>query len=139
MSRKYRQTGYMDGDRKDEAPRPRRRPSSEGPRSPRMTAFRKTLRCAMCGAVLPASLGEIQVSTQCPQCGADLHSCKTCVNFDPGSRFECTEPIPKRISPKDERNNCEHFAVRTTVEKTVTSGPKRPVDPREAFERLFKK
>lgn len=144
MSRKYRQSGYQD-DQKGDSKR-RRNPSRtfrEGPRSPRMTSFQKTFRCAQCGNTLPASVTEIEADSECPHCSADLHTCKHCAYFDPGSRFECTQPIQERVAKKDERNLCPEFEPRTTVEKATSSQREAPtsssVDPREAFERLFKK
>lgn len=140
MSRKYRTPGYQDEERRPEGRRVPRRSKSEGPRSPRMTAFEQVFRCAMCGATLPPSFSEITVSSECPNCGADLHSCKNCGFFDPASRFECSQPIPERITPKDRRNSCDFFEAKSTVEKSTTSaGPQAALDPREAFERLFKK
>ncbi len=140
MGRKYRQPGYQDDEPRLEGRRVPRGSKREGPRSPKMTAFEKVFRCAMCGATLPPSFSEIERSSECPQCGADLHTCKGCVFFDPAGRFECTQPIPERVTPKDKRNECEFFEARTTVEKSTTSaGPPAALDPREAFERLFKK
>jgi hypothetical protein len=61
-------------------------------------------------------------------------------HFDPASRYECTEAIPKRIASKGERNDCSHFEIRVKVEKdTTAAGPARPDDARRAFEKLFKK
>ncbi len=145
MSRKYRQRGYQDSDGETRS-RGRRVPraSREGPRSPRMTAFEQTFRCGMCGYTLPPTFDEIVPTSECPECSADLHTCKNCVFFDPASRFECSQPIPERVAPKDERNECELFEARTTVEKSTgektTSAPRSAGhDPRAAFERLFKK
>lgn len=140
MSRKYRQRGYQEGEfQKEKRPQRQARTFREGPRSPVMPGFHQVLRCALCGATLPAGATEITVSSQCPKCNADLHSCKNCVFFDPTSRYECTQPIPERISRKDVRNSCEYFEARTAVEKETTSAAQRPLDPRQAFERLFKK
>ena len=146
MSRKYRQPGYQDDDRRgEEKSRPVRKGPRDpsAPRSPNMPRFLAVFRCAMCGAGLPGT-DELGFDSQCPKCGAALHSCKNCVHFDPNSRFECTETIDKRIPRKDARNECMHFEARTRVEKeTTTVGVGRhsdPInDPRAAFERLFKK
>lgn len=143
MSQKYRQPGYRDSDRDNESQQPRKsKTSREGPRSPRMAGFHEVVRCAMCGATLSLSMEEITFRSNCPKCKAALHTCKNCTFFDPGSRFECTQPIPERISPKDKRNSCQFFEVRTTVEKqtsSATSSTSGKVDPRQAFEDLFKK
>jgi hypothetical protein len=76
---------------------------------------------------------------QCPKCGFDLHACKQCEHFDPSSRFECNQPIPARISPKDKRNDCALYSIRVMVEKETSSkANQRPNDARAAFDNLFK-
>lgn len=148
--RKYRQPGYQDDDRREERSKAEpvrkvpRDPSA--PRSPKMPGFLTIFRCAMCGASIPAT-EEFDFDSQCPKCGAGLHSCKNCVHLDPNSRFECTEPVEKRIPKKDAGNDCTSFEARTRVEKETTTAPsvssRRPSaaadDPRAAFEKLFKK
>lgn len=138
--RKYRQRGYQD---EATQARERQKPSSsfrDGPRSPRMTRFHEVFRCALCGTTLPPSFTDIDPSSKCPKCSGDLHICKNCSFFDPASRFECAEVIPARVSPKDVGNRCEFFEARTAVEKATSSSESvQSLDPREAFERLFKK
>ena len=139
MSRKYRQQGYQDSDAEPSRSRRTKSPGfRDGPRSPRMPGLKKAMKCALCGTTLPLSFDDITLSSQCSNCKADLHSCKHCVHFDPASRFECTQPIEKRINPKDERADCEFFEIRTTVEKDVSSSQSQPDDARAAFENLFK-
>lgn len=140
MGRKYRQEGYQDSsESRQERRRSQPGPSREGPRSPRMPGFHEVRRCAMCGVQLSQSFSEIEVSSQCPKCGADLHSCKNCVFLDPAQRFECSQEIPERIAGKDVKNECQLFEGRTTAEKMTTSGSQKPQDARDAFEKLFKK
>lgn len=134
---KYRQRGYMESERG--APREKRpAPKGEqlGPRTPQMPGSQAVSRCGGCGVILPTGLDP---NGKCPRCGFELHSCKQCVYFDPASRFECTQPIPARISKKDARNDCTFYSLRTTVERQTSPGASRPDDPRTAFERLFKK
>ncbi len=138
MSRKYRHRGYMSEDGESRERRPARSSTSrEGPRAPRMTDFQQVVRCKSCGKPLPAGFEEILTETSCPNCEADLHTCTNCAFFDPSSRFECTQPITKRVSPKDAANHCRYFEPRRAVEKQTTSSPERE-DPRDAFDRLFK-
>jgi len=60
--------------------------------------------------------------------------------FDPGSRFECMQPVQERVAKKDARNNCALYEIRVTREKeTSTPAGLRPTDARQAFENLFKK
>src|SRR5215510_13043332 len=137
--RKYRQRGYMDNDREPQRsksqPRPQSKPQDrEGPRSPKMMAYGETVKCASCGAKAPTT---ISFESTCDNCRADLHTCRQCNYFDPGSRFECRKTIPARIVNKNANNKCELFAARTVVERETSSGP--PSDARQAFAKLFKK
>lgn len=76
----------------------------------------------------------------CPKCGFELHSCKQCAYFDPGSRFECMKPVAVRVPRKDMRNDCTLYELRVAREKeTSTPATLRPNDARQAFENLFKK
>ncbi len=139
MERKYRQKGYMDAygrEKREKREAPPKRGEAIGPRQPRMPGMRTVSRCAQCGVVLPALTEPLG---RCSKCGFELHSCRQCVHFDTASRFECTQPIQKRIGQKDARNDCSHFAIRTTVERETSPGSARPEDARRAFENLFKK
>ncbi|HEX4999089.1 MAG TPA: hypothetical protein VFY29_12745 [Terriglobia bacterium] len=149
--RKYRQSGYQDSG-KEQKREPRREPgpkqpkgSRDGPRPIRMPGFQEVLRCAMCGAVVPP-LAEIRFESQCPKCSTDLRCCKNCRHFDTSARWECTQPIPERITKKDIRNQCEFFVGRTSIERetrdsggSLSPAPSRPADARSAFDSLFKK
>ncbi|MGH9497229.1 MAG: hypothetical protein ACRD3B_19695 [Candidatus Sulfotelmatobacter sp.] len=144
---KYRQHGYQDRDREGggkrsgERPNPgvspqAKRDNTFGPRPVNMPGTRAVSRCAQCGTVLQGIPGD----GKCPKCAFDLHSCKQCSYFDPGSRFECMQPIKVRIAKKDARNDCDLFEIRVTREKeTSTPASLRPNDARQAFENLFKK
>jgi hypothetical protein len=154
MERKYKHRGYMsNGNDREEPARERpsepRSPRQErmGPKTPRMVGTVLRARCSNCGTVL---LPGFDQTGQCRRCQAELHSCKQCVHFDTGARFECTQPIPERISKKNDRNDCKFFEFRMTVEKdtspVATQAPPvalktapRPTDARKAFEDLFKK
>ena len=103
---------------------------------PGMPGSRSVARCADCGSALPALTDSVR---QCPECKAELHSCKQCAYFDPGHRFECTQPIPARIRDKRAHNECSFFALRVTVERDTPSGAMRAQDARHAFGNLFKK
>src|SRR2546428_758890 len=136
--RKYRQRGYMESDREPHGSKPQSKPRNhedrEGPRSPRMMAFGKTVKCATCGAKAPPN---INIDSSCPECNADLHTFRQCTYFDPSAHFECRKSITERIVNKHARNTCELFEPRTVVERETSSGP--PTDARQAFAKLFKK
>jgi predicted RNA-binding Zn-ribbon protein involved in translation (DUF1610 family) len=136
--RKYRQRGYQDSERGE---RPKSPPKPPGPREPRlgpktpnMPGFHDVVRCSQCGNLIPSS--DHASDARCTRCGAELHSCAQCAHFDTGARFECTQPISARVSPKDARNACEHFGPRVTVERQT--GSAAPTSARKAFDDLFK-
>jgi hypothetical protein len=141
--RKYRQRGYQDEGR-PAGPRPARPPrepgapagarrlSQDGPKAVNMPGYREVVRCSACGAPVGADIGSLDT---CPRCGCDLHACAQCASFDPGSRFECMQPLKARVTPKKERNSCELFGPRVTVERETTAP--RQNDARRAFDDLF--
>jgi hypothetical protein len=139
--RKYRQRGYQDDSRprerqaKPPQPRdPRDRP--DGPKTPNLMASHEVFRCSRCGNRLGL---DVASEARCSRCGVDLHSCIQCVSFDTSARFECSQPVAVRVSPKDARNACALFAPRTTVERqTGTNGPGTSGSARQAFDDLFK-
>jgi hypothetical protein len=160
--RKYKQRGYQDDDRDRRPPRsdggedfgppgggrPERPPgapagarriSSEGAKNPNMPGFRQVARCSRCGAFVDA---QIFSRSKCPKCQQDLRSCAQCVYFDPGARFECSQTIAARISPKDAANECTLFAARTSWERETSSAqaqkPSEPSGAKKAFDDLFK-
>ena len=160
MDRKYKQKGYGDRDndsrekKRERSERPAEQPRPKhdmlGPRTPRMVGTVTRARCSNCGAVLAPGFDP---NGECPRCKFALHCCKQCVHFDTGKQFECTQPIPERITKKDTKNNCSFFEFRLTVEKDTSpvnyttnvpaapapTSPSRPNDARKAFEDLFKK
>src|SRR5208282_6245313 len=138
---KYRQHGYKDNEhegRKESGEKPRKAPPERksgppkwdhalGPRPVNLPGTRSVSRCAQCGTLLAG----MPAGEKCPKCGFALHSCKQCTYFDPGSRFECMQPVKVRIAKKDERNACELYEIRVTREKeTSTPASLRPNDAR---------
>jgi len=139
--RKYRQRGYQDSG-KEQTPKQQHgdrppRKDTFGPRAIQMPGRRVVSRCSQCGTILQ---DQIDLTSKCPKCGFELHSCKQCTHFDTSSRFDCTEPITERIFPKDKANKCTFYEMRVSVEKeTSTPAAAKPMDARQAFENLFKK
>lgn len=157
MDRKYGQRGYQDRERErgaQEREKPLEKPKGgprgsrarEAPRPMKMPGFQELLRCSLCGTIVPPPI-EIRYESQCAKCKGDLRSCKNCRHFDTSAQFECTQPIPERITKKDLRNNCEFFMTRTSIERetrdsggaSVVVSPVNPSDARNAFDNLFKK
>jgi hypothetical protein len=158
--RKYRQHGYQDSDRSDskgyrgdDRPKPQgpRLPIDvTGPRLPRLVQHVAASRCFSCSTALPQ---DVDFTSSCPKCNADLHCCKQCTHFEPSTRFQCLKPIPLRIALKDKQNQCTLFAPRVTVAREGTANspappssanygppaPRNADDARSAFDKLFKK
>jgi hypothetical protein len=135
--RKYRQRGYQDDDRDREKPRQAPRSREDQPpremRAPNFPGFQETIRCSQCGQVVsPPIVGD----ARCPKCQVALHSCAQCANFDPGARFECMQPVPVRIMPKDAPNTCASYDPRVRVERKT--GSQEAPSARKAFDDLFK-
>ncbi len=101
-----------------------------------MLAQRTVSRCAACGSVLPVATASL---AECPNCRAAIHVCRQCAHFDPGQRFECTQPIFDRLADKNARNDCAAFSLRVTIERNASPDSTRPGDIRRAFDNLFKK
>jgi hypothetical protein len=141
--RKYRQHGYQDsGESKRQSnsgsrsPGPKPQDNTYGPRALNMPGARTVSRCAQCGTLLSAM---VEAGSTCTKCGIALHSCKMCVHFDTGSRFDCRRPVTAGVFPKDGPNSCTFFEVRQSVERETTSRGSRASNARQAFEDLFKK
>src|ERR1700694_3604023 len=111
--RKYGHRGYMESDRgssgsgsgakRPAGPRPER---PEGPRG-RGADQNKALvfACRACGEK-HRDVAALTPASQCARCGADLHACAQCANFDTAARWECSrwKEIPERIPSKKLRN-----------------------------------
>lgn len=141
--RKYRHRGYQDSGRAEE-PRGRSGPpppreKKEGPRGRGLGAPTETVfRCNACGEK-QSGLDEITPESMCKRCGAALHSCSNCVNFDTSARWECRrwQEIPARVAKKTAANDCPLFTPKV-VQEFGQDRDKPKDDPRSAFDALFK-
>jgi hypothetical protein len=142
--RKYRQRGYQDEEPRERKPlKPREGPAAgppgrvmqraEGPKTPNLMAAHEVVKCSRCGNQI---VSLIDMESRCSRCGSDLHACAQCTFFDPGRRWECTQPVTARVAPKDARNACVFFAPRTTIERQT--GSTAPNSARKAFDDLFR-
>jgi hypothetical protein len=143
--RKYKQKGYQDsggGQRSRSAPQgPREK--KDGPRGRGLGAPTESVfRCAACGEkkMMLTESDEIAVDSTCAKCGADLHTCSNCVNFNTAVRWECRlfEEIPARVVKKSTRNECPLFAPKRVQEFGQDRDKPAPGDARSAFDALFK-
>jgi hypothetical protein len=141
---KYRQRGYKDSEREE---RPRSGPQGprekkEGPRGRGLGAPSEAVfRCANCGEKRLILIGDVlPPDATCAKCGADLHTCSNCINFDTSVRWECRRntEIPARIPKKRDRNDCLLFTPKLAQEFAKDSDKPAPGDARSAFDALFK-
>jgi hypothetical protein len=94
-----------------------------------------SLVCWKCGADLSALSLPLSRRDECRQCGADLHVCRMCRDYDERIAKQCREPTAEEVSDKTRANFCDHFAPQP--------GAYRPPDRRAAdaaraeLDRLF--
>lgn len=67
------------------------------------------IMCYACGTALPHG-SKPGFNDTCPQCGRDLHVCRMCRFYAPGSHWDCREHIDDYVSDKEKRNHCEWFS-----------------------------
>jgi len=136
MSRKYRQSGYMDSDRERKPKPPPREKGSSGRVE---TKFHLITRCNNCAAEIQV-MDKIQVTDKCNNCNTDLHTCRNCLNFDPSALNECVKPVETRVVNKSGNNMCPLFKAKVLIEKKGSgAAPKAEDSNRQAFLDLFKK
>lgn len=52
---------------------------------------------------------KLGLRDECESCGADLHVCKNCKFYDPGSYNECRESSADVQREKERANFCDYF------------------------------
>jgi hypothetical protein len=100
----------------------------------------EAFKCNQCGQ-LRHSLGDLTVEDACLKCGADLHTCGNCRNFDTTTLWECRENIPVRVVGKHAKNQCTFFQPKIVRDLAADKAKhlQTPDDARKAFDALFKK
>lgn len=91
--------------------------------------------CWKCGKENKVAL-PLSRSAECEFCGADLHSCKNCSFYSPGSHYDCHETIDELITDKERANFCDYFKF-STVSSGKTFGTNAAEDAKKAFNSLF--
>jgi acetyl-CoA carboxylase beta subunit len=150
MSRKYRQQGYQDGDRKNDAPRDRPPPRNNLTTEERIQRksmrhaidreANEVIRCHACGRTAQ-HLDVIKPDTICPSCSTALHCCRVCRHFDSGARWQCKAEISAAVGDKIKANDCTLYAPRLVLDSTGrrSNVARGAGGPREQFENLFKR
>lgn len=92
--------------------------------------------CWKCKEPIAAGL-EIFRSTDCPHCGAALHSCVNCRFYQPGSHYDCHETVDEEVQDKEAANFCEYFSVNLSPTASNSCADKKKQAARNAFDNLF--
>jgi len=88
--------------------------------------------CFSCGTQLD-TVGKPGRADTCTACDADVHCCRNCEFYDPGSYNDCCETQAERVLEKNRSNFCDYFAFKessgASPGKNSPSGPKsNPLD-----------
>jgi hypothetical protein len=71
-----------------------------------------SLVCWKCGAELSELSLPLSRRDECRKCGADLHVCRLCSDYDERVAKLCREPIAEEVSDKTRANFCDYFSPR---------------------------
>ena len=75
------------------------------------------LVCWKCGASLAELSLPLRRLDECKACGAELHVCKMCVDYDTAVAKSCREPIAEEVQDKEHANFCDYFKPRPDAYK----------------------
>lgn len=73
------------------------------------------LVCWKCGASLAVLTLPLRRLEECPQCRAELHVCRLCVDYDTRVAKHCREPIAEEVRDKEHANFCDYFKPRPSA------------------------
>lgn len=77
--------------------------------------------CWKCGKPLVLN-GTVSRSDVCPDCGADVRSCKNCRFYEPGAHYDCRETVDELVKDKERANFCGWFMLAPQTEACLASG-----------------
>ena len=73
------------------------------------------LVCWKCGAPLAELTLPLRRLEECPQCHAELHVCRMCIEYDTRVAKHCREPTAEEVNDKTHANFCDHFKPRAAA------------------------
>jgi len=95
------------------------------------------IQCWKCGGSLASLELPFGRTERCRACGADLHACRLCKDFDVRVAHQCREPTVEEVRDKEHANFCDHY---TPVAGAWRPAPTAEADAaRAALENLFGK
>jgi len=96
--------------------------------------------CAKCGKALPEGI-RIGFRDTCPDCSAELHTCRMCRFYKPGAHYDCAETVEYPVVDKEKANFCEWFSIQLKFSGMPASGAasgSSADSAKAAFDKLFK-
>lgn len=91
--------------------------------------------CWKCGKNIETEI--ISRSSECPECHADLHSCRNCSFYEPGSHYDCHETVQDPVSDKERANFCDNFKVKRVWSGACSKSDEKIKNAKSAFDALF--
>lgn len=92
--------------------------------------------CWKCGNAIQDEV--IARGSECSFCHADLHSCRNCLFYAPGSHYDCHETVAEAVREKERSNFCDSFKVKRMWNSVASSaGTDARVSAKKAFDSLF--
>jgi ribosome-binding protein aMBF1 (putative translation factor) len=70
------------------------------------------IACWKCGAALAELALPFGRRECCRSCGAELHVCRLCKEYDTRVANQCREPTAEEVRDKEHANFCDHYAPR---------------------------
>lgn len=93
-------------------------------------------KCARCGTRWSGLGREPKPRDVCASCGAYLHSCINCHQFDRHHAYACKLPHTSFVGSRDSLNYCEDFRM---VDSALRAREDRVVRAKMTWEELFKR
>lgn len=76
-------------------------------------------------------------SSTCSFCGADLHCCRQCKFYSPGSHYDCREVQAELVKDKERANFCDYFSASNKFSGGTDQSDDKAAKARDAFNALF--
>ncbi len=95
--------------------------------------------CWKCGRGIELAPGARVASRDaCPQCDADLHSCRNCKFYDPSKNNQCAEPQAEWVREKGAANYCDYFSPNPVLLAQGKRSSSPAENAKKKFDSLFK-
>ena len=91
--------------------------------------------CWKCGSENLVDM--VSRSSECPQCHSDLHCCRNCIHYMPGSHYDCHETVDELVGDKEHSNFCGFFSPRRKFDSKGPGNDEKKSKAVDAFNALF--